>query len=149
SPLAMHLGDSPRSRRNGDCPPYDARRTVAITMAPVQLPSEDCLESLPAGTTLGPYEIVAPLGAGGMGVVYRARDLKLGRTVAVKVLSGDFSSDSQRTRRFEQEAGAPAALNHSNVGVVYALGETPDGQPFIAMEYVEGHTLRRVLQTGP
>ena len=105
--------------------------------------------SLPAGTTLGPYEIVAPLGAGGMGVVYRARDLKLGRTVAVKVLSGDFSSDSQRTRRFEQEARAASALNHSNVCVVYALGETPDGQPFIAMEYIEGHTLRRVLQTRP
>jgi eukaryotic-like serine/threonine-protein kinase len=105
--------------------------------------------SLPAGTTLGPYEIVAPLGAGGMGVVYRARDQKLGRTVAVKVLSGDFSSDSQRTRRFEQEARAASALNHSNVCVVYALGETPDGQPFIAMEYIEGHTLRRVLQTRP
>src|SRR6476659_8277195 len=110
---------------------------------------EKTLVSLPAGTTLGPYEIVAPLGAGGMGVVYRARDLKLGRTVAVKVLSGDFSSDSQRTRRFEQEARAASALNHSNVCVVYALGETPDGQPFIAMEYIEGHTLRHVLHTRP
>ena len=101
--------------------------------------------SLPAGTKLGPYEIVAPLGAGGMGVVYRARDVKLGRTVAVKVLSGDFSSDSQRTRRFEQEARAASALNHSNVCVVYALGETPDGQPFIAMEYIEGETLSDLL----
>ena len=83
---------------------------------------EKTVVSLPAGTKLGPYEIVAPLGAGGMGVVYRARDLKLGRTVAVKVLSGDFSSDSQRTRRFEQEARAAGMLNHPNVLAVYDLG---------------------------
>ena len=105
--------------------------------------------ALAPGSQLGGYEIRRQLGAGGMGVVYLASDLKLGRQVAIKVISGDFGADHARTRRFEQEARAASALNHPNVCIVHALGETPDGQPFIAMEYVEGHTLRHLLQAQP
>src|SRR6476620_8358993 len=72
---------------------------------------------------------------------------KLGRSVAIKVLSGDVAADHARIRRFEQEARAASALSHPNVCVVYALGETADGHPFIAMEYIEGQTLRDLLQT--
>jgi eukaryotic-like serine/threonine-protein kinase len=105
--------------------------------------------ALDPGTQLGGYEIRRQLGAGGMGVVYLAHDVKLGRSVAMKVLSGDFGADHTRTRRFEQEARAASALSHPNVCVVHALGETSDGQPFIAMEYVDGQTLRQVLQSLP
>ncbi len=105
--------------------------------------------ALAPGSQLGGYEIRRQLGAGGMGVVYLASDLKLGRQVAIKVLSGDFGADHARTRRFEQEARAASALNHPNVCIVHALGETAAGQPFIAMEYVEGHTLRHLLQAQP
>src|SRR4051795_10154107 len=105
--------------------------------------------SLAPGSRLQGYEIRRQLGAGGMGVVYLAHDVKLGRSVAIKVLSGEFSGDPARTRRFEQEARAASALNHPNVCVVYALGETSGGHPFIAMEYIEGETLRHLLQTQP
>jgi eukaryotic-like serine/threonine-protein kinase len=105
--------------------------------------------ALASGSSLGGYEIRRQLGAGGMGVVYLAHDVKLGRQVAIKVLSGDFVADHARTRRFEQEARAASGLNHPNVCVVHALGETGDGQPFIAMEYIEGHTLRHILQARP
>src|SRR4029079_10241596 len=101
--------------------------------------------ALAPGSTLGGFETRRQLGAGGMGVVYLASDLKLGRQVAIKVLSGDFGADHARTRRFEQEARAASALNHPNVCIVHALGETTAGQPFIAMEYVEGYQLRHVL----
>jgi eukaryotic-like serine/threonine-protein kinase len=101
------------------------------------------------GSRIQGYEIRRQLGAGGMGVVYLANDLTLGRSVAIKVLSGDVASDQPRIRRFEQEARAASALSHPNVCVVHALGETPEGQPFIAMEYVEGQTLRHLLQTHP
>ena len=104
---------------------------------------------LPPGSKLGDYAIRRPLGAGGMGEVYLAQDTKLGRSVALKVLSGEMASDPTRIRRFEQEARAASALSHPNVCVVYALGETADGHPFIAMEYIEGQTLRHLLQTRP
>ena len=81
--------------------------------------------------------------------MYLAHDLKLGRSVAIKVLSGEAASDHARIRRFEQEARAASALSHPNVCVVHALGETAAGQPFIAMEYIEGETLRHLLQTQP
>ncbi|HEV1996402.1 MAG TPA: protein kinase, partial [Candidatus Acidoferrum sp.] len=84
--------------------------------------------SLVAGTKLGPYEIVAPLGAGGMGEVYRARDTRLERTVAVKILPANFSADAERLRRFEQEARAAAALNHPNILAIYDIG-TEGGSP--------------------
>src|SRR5437870_9345819 len=98
--------------------------------------------ALAAGTKLGPYEIIAPLGAGGMGEVYRARDTRLGRDVAVKVLPSSFSGDSERLRRFEQEACAAGALNHPNVLVIHHI-ETHEGAPYIVSELLEGETLRK------
>jgi serine/threonine protein kinase len=79
--------------------------------------------SLAAGTKLGPYEIIAPIGAGGMGEIYRARDTRLGREVALKVLPESFSRDADRLRRFEQEARSVAALSHPNILAVHDIGE--------------------------
>ena len=84
--------------------------------------------ALTSGAKLGPYEIQSPLGSGGMGEVYRARDNRLGREVAIKVLPGALSSDQDRLRRFEQEARAAAALNHPNILAVYDVG-THQGSP--------------------
>ena len=96
--------------------------------------------SLAAGTKFGPYEIVSPLGAGGMGEVYRARDTKLGREVAVKVLPESVSADPERLARFEREARALASLNHPNIVTVYSVEEA-GGVRLLAMELVEGNTL--------
>src|SRR5208283_5433359 len=96
---------------------------------------------LAPGTKLGPYEIVAPLGAGGMGEVYRARDTRLDRTVAVKILPANFSTDPERLRRFEQEARAAAALNHPNILAIHDIG-AENGAPYIVSELLEGDTLR-------
>jgi dienelactone hydrolase len=103
---------------------------------------------LSVGTHLGPYEILSPLGAGGMGEVYRARDPRLGRDVAVKVLPASVSADPDRLRRFDQEARAAAALNHSNLLVVYDVG-MHDGQSYVVSELLEGQTLREALSAGP
>ena len=103
---------------------------------------------LAPGTKLGSYEIVAPLGAGGMGEVYRARDPQLGRDVAVKVLPASLSRDPDRLRRFEQEARAAAALNHPNILAVYQFG-THEGAPYLVSELLEGSTLREQLLRGP
>lgn len=94
---------------------------------------------------LGPYEIVAPLGAGGMGEVYRARDPRLGRDVAVKILPAAYANDPDRLQRFELEARAAAALNHPNILAVYDIGQH-EGSPFIVSEVLEGETLRERLQ---
>ena len=99
---------------------------------------------LESGTRLGSYEIVASLGQGGMGIVYRAKDLKLGREVAVKVLCKEFASDQERLRRFEQEARSASALNHPNIVHIYDIGDD-DGIHYMAMELVEGETLRQML----
>jgi serine/threonine protein kinase/Tol biopolymer transport system component len=99
---------------------------------------------LAAGTKLGPYEILAPLGAGGMGEVYRARDPRLGRDVAIKVLPASFSADADRLRRFEQEARAAGILNHPNITAVYDIG-THEGAPYVVQELLEGETLRSAL----
>jgi eukaryotic-like serine/threonine-protein kinase len=99
------------------------------------------------GTKLGPYEILSPLGAGGMGEVYRARDARLKREVAVKVLPKALSSDADRLRRFEQEALATAALNHPNILAVFDIG-TSDGSPYVVSELLEGETLRDRLRSG-
>ncbi len=99
------------------------------------------------GTKLGPYEIQAPLGAGGMGEVYRAKDAKLGREIAVKVLPAAVAADGDRRARFEQEARAASALNHPNILTVYDIGEA-DGALYIAMELVEGRTLRELVASG-
>ncbi len=103
---------------------------------------------LTAGTKVGPYEVQAPIGAGGMGEVYRAVDARLGRDVALKILPGSFSQDSDRLRRFEQEARAVAALNHPNILAVFDIGQQ-DGAPFLVSELLEGETLRAVLDRGP
>jgi predicted ATPase/serine/threonine protein kinase len=103
--------------------------------------------TLAAGTKLGSYEIVAPLGAGGMGEVYRARDTRLGRDVAIKLLPAALSANSDRLHRFEQEARSASALNHPNIVTIYELGR--DGSShYIAMELVEGKTLRELLVSG-
>ena len=104
--------------------------------------------ALSAGTRLGVYEITAPIGAGGMGEVYRARDPRLGRDVAIKVLPSAFSADIDRLHRFEQEARAAAALNHPNILAVYDIG-TDGGAPFIVSELLEGETLRERARGGP
>jgi Tol biopolymer transport system component len=104
--------------------------------------------NLSAGAKLGPYEIVAPLGAGGMGEVYRARDSRLKREVAIKVLPQAFSLDADRLRRFEQEALATAALNHPNILAVFDIGTT-EGSPYVVSELLEGETLRERLRGGP
>ncbi|HEX4004901.1 MAG TPA: protein kinase [Acidobacteriaceae bacterium] len=104
--------------------------------------------SLAPGFTLGEYEILAPLGAGGMGEVYRARDARLGREVAIKVLPRAFARDPERLRRFEQEARAAAALNHPNILVVYQMGTFEDA-PYLVSELLEGETLRERLNRGP
>jgi predicted Ser/Thr protein kinase len=103
--------------------------------------------TIPAGTRLGPYEILSPLGAGGMGEVYRARDTRLGREVAVKVLPASVSADPDRLRRFEKEARSASSLNHPNVVTVYDIGQA-DGTSYIAMELVDGRTLRQLLAEG-
>ena len=103
---------------------------------------------LSAGTRLGPYEILASLGAGGMGEVYRARDSRLGRDVAIKVLPADVASHPERVKRFEKEARAASALNHPNLVTVHDIGNS-DGVEYIAMELVEGRTLREMLADGP
>ena len=104
--------------------------------------------SLPAGTRLGPYELSASLGAGGMGEVYRARDARLSRDAAVKVLPAELAGDAERIARFEQEARSASALNHPNIITIYEVG-TADGAAWIAMELVEGKTLRDLLAAGP
>ena len=103
--------------------------------------------TLTAGAKLGPYEILAPIGAGGMGEVYRARDTRLGREVAVKVLPASFSQDVDRLRRFEGEAKAASLLNHPNITAVYDVG-SHDGSPYVVSELLEGETLRSRLAVG-
>jgi serine/threonine protein kinase len=103
---------------------------------------------LELGSRLGNYEILEPLGAGGMGEVYRARDTKLGREVAIKVLSAEFSQDKERLERFEREAKLLAALNHPNIATLYGF-EEHDGQKFLVMELVEGITLAERIAEGP
>src|SRR5580693_4672416 len=103
--------------------------------------------ALISGAKLGPYEILAPLGAGGMGEVYRARDSRLKREVAIKVLPHSLSLDADRLRRFEQEALATAALNHPNILAVFDIGAS-EGSPYVVSEILEGETLRERLRSG-
>src|SRR5262245_52659658 len=103
--------------------------------------------AISTGGRIGPYELLAPLGAGGMGEVYRARDVRLGREIAIKVLPAAVSSDPDRRQRFEQEARSASALNHPNILTIYDIGSS-DGTTFIAMELVEGKTLRELVASG-
>src|ERR1700682_3840144 len=103
--------------------------------------------TLANGTRPGPYEILAPIGAGGMGEVYRARDERLKRDVAVKVLPASYSQDADRLRRFEREARAAGVLNHPNITAVNDSG-THDDAPYVVQELLEGETLRVALSGG-
>ncbi len=103
--------------------------------------------ALQTGTRLGPYEIQSPLGAGGMGEVYRARDMKLGRDIAIKILPSTFTHDPERVARFEREAQLLAALNHPHIAAIYGLEEA-NGAQFLVLELVEGETLADRLATG-
>lgn len=104
--------------------------------------------TLSAGTRLGPYEVLSPLGVGGMGEVYRARDKKLGRDVAIKVLPEAVANDHERLSRFEREAQVVASLNHPNIGTIYGV-EDSGGAPALVMELVEGPTLEDRIAQGP
>jgi serine/threonine protein kinase len=105
--------------------------------------------ALEPGTRLGPYEILSPLGTGGMGEVYRARDTRLDRTVAAKVLPSQFTASVAARERFQREARAVAALQHPNICTIYDVGETDDHQHFIVMELLDGETLHQRLSRGP
>jgi serine/threonine protein kinase len=100
--------------------------------------------NVPAGMRLGPYEMLGLLGAGGMGEVYRARDTRLQREVAVKVLPANLSSDAARLKRFEREARSASALNHPNIVTIHEVGQS-DSTSYIVMELVDGKTLWDVL----
>ena len=104
--------------------------------------------SLAPNTRLGPYEIVVAIGAGGMGDVYRAKDSRLGRDVAIKVLPPSFADDSDRRARFEREAQAVAALSHPNVIAIFDTG-LYENQLYVVMELLAGQTLRERLTTSP
>ncbi len=104
--------------------------------------------ALPAGTSIGPYQVTAPLGAGGMGEVYRARDARLNRDVALKVLPEAFARDPERLARLKREAQVLAGLNHSGIAAIYGLEET-DGTHALVLELVEGPTLADRLRSGP
>jgi eukaryotic-like serine/threonine-protein kinase len=104
--------------------------------------------TLATGTKLGPYEIVGPLGAGGMGEVYRAKDTRLGRDVAIKILPVEFTADASAKARFEREAKTISGLNHPHICVLYDVGHQ-DGMDFLVMECVEGETLAKRLEKGP
>src|ERR1051325_2480487 len=103
--------------------------------------------ALSSGSRLGPYDILAPLGAGGMGEVYRAKDTKLGREVALKILPATFTNDPERIARFRREAQVLASLNHPHIGAIYGLDEA-DGQQFLVLELVDGESLDKRIARG-
>src|SRR6516164_1611275 len=104
--------------------------------------------ALTAGTKLGPYEIVGPLGSGGMGEVYRARDTRLGRDVAIKVLPTHLAENSEARQRFEREARSVSSLSHAHICPLFDVG-SQDGVEYLVMEYLEGETLAQRLLRGP
>ena len=124
--------------------PFPAKRYLSLA-EPVIIRH---IMPLAPGTRLDGYQILGPLGAGGMGEVYRARDSVLKREVAIKVLPAFVSQDPDRLRRFQQEAEAAAALNHPNILAVHQLG-TFEGSPYLVSELLEGDTLRQLMQRGP
>jgi eukaryotic-like serine/threonine-protein kinase len=103
---------------------------------------------LTAGARLGPFEILAPVGVGGMGEIYRARDIRLDRTVAIKILASHLSSGPIRKERFEREAKAISGLNHPNICALHDVG-SQDGIDHLVMEYIEGESLAQRLGKGP
>ncbi len=101
------------------------------------------------GTRFGPYEVIERIGAGGMGEVYRARDTRLNRDVALKLLPDDVAGDADRLARLRREAQALAALNHPNIAQVYGIEEAPSATPALVMELVPGRTLEEMIREGP
>ena len=151
NPNEENLNESSTQRGTSHCDPeiegetnrlkqLDSNQKTEIGAARVDM-------TIPTGARLGRYEIRSQLGAGGMGEVYLAEDLSLHRKVALKTLPIALASDSDRMRRFEQEAKAAAALNHPNIAHVYEIGEA-EGVNFIAMEFVDGQTLRQFIYSG-
>src|SRR6266511_2950374 len=132
-------GITPRKSRPGSRSGIPGRRPLCSNRTNV---------TLSAGTRLGSYEVLAPLGAGGMGEVYRARDARLSREVALKVLPEEVSADRDRLARVEEEARAASALNHPNIVTIYDIGQS-DSVSYIAMELVDGKTLRELTVAGP
>ena len=120
----------------------------AIVHAVLPAETPEHAAALPPGTQLGPYVVESPIGAGGMGEVYRARDSRLGRVVAIKVMRSGLSADEESRKRFVREARATAALNHPGIAALYEAGEARDCM-YLAMEYVEGHTLRQEIADRP
>jgi serine/threonine protein kinase len=152
---ALELAPEKRSAFLDRCSPDpDVRKEVETLLLSSDDVRSSFLESstlhvtLIPGTKLGDYEVQKLLGSGGMGEVYRARDLRLRRDVAIKVLPSFFSSDKERLRRFEQEAQAAAALNHPNILAVFQMG-TYEGSPYLVSELLEGETLREEIRRGP
>ncbi len=127
---------------------YDEQAQHFITTPPDTIAAELLAAESPIGSSLGHYQILSVLGKGGMGEVYRARDDRLGRDVAVKLLPAAFSTDKERLRRFEQEARAASALNHPNIITIFDIDSHEAGR-FIVMELVVGRTLREVIAQGP
>ena len=127
--------------------PSEFLESPAIEAVPALPPDAAAPRALGKGTHLGSYEILGSLGAGGMGEVYRARDARLGREVAIKVLSGEVAADRDRLKRFEKEARSASALNHPNIVTIYEIG-AEGGISYIAMERVDGETLRDLLDHG-
>src|SRR5262245_2268510 len=145
--LASACGDDVEVRREVES--LLIQKNVALLDRPaVTLLNSSTVLPLDAGVALGPYRIEAKLGAGGMGEVYRARDTRLHRTVAVKLLLGRDSEDPNTVERFYREARAASALNHPNICTIHDIGEA-EGQPYLVMEYLEGETLRDRLRRGP
>ena len=103
--------------------------------------------SVTAGTRFGFYEVLSPIGSGGMGEVYLGHDVRLGRRVALKILPARFTADNERVRRFQQEARAASALNHPNIITIFEIGQADDTH-FIAAEFVEGRTVSQRLNAG-
>ena len=157
-PLTPQQGndtDSGRSSRGGAVPSSDNQPTVISNRPPIptsQNPNEDSarhLEVIQPGTRLGDIELTEHIGGGGMGQVYKGEDKRLGRPVAVKVLSRDQASDQEAVRRFLNEAKSAARLNHQHIAQVYSAGESEE-HPYIVFEYVQGANLRTMLEEhGP
>src|SRR5262245_46210756 len=118
-----------------------------LEIPPVRIPHQSMNQPL-VGRTIGPYQVVSLLGRGGMGEVYQARDSRLDRTGALKILPADVAEDPERMKRFVIEAKAASALSHPSVATIYDIGEN-DGITFIAMEYVEGQTLEERMNGRP